>query len=115
MAGHRVKYSFKLNTSRDGLLVDEEKMRVVRRIFRMVGVKGHSMNAVYKAFERERRPARYRSRRRTGDHQLRACLIVHAATLAGGSRLTIPLRAVGSSTKKLSDSIGNFTRTLPFE
>lgn len=115
MAGHRVKYSFKLNTSRDGLLVDEEKMRVVRRIFRMVGVEGHSMNAVYKAFERERRPARYRSRRRTGDHQLRACLIVHAATLAGGSRLTIPLRAVGSSTKKLSDSIGNFTRTLPFE
>jgi ATP-binding cassette subfamily C protein len=37
MAGHRVKYSFKLNTSCDGLLVDEEKMRVVRRIFRMAG------------------------------------------------------------------------------
>ena len=89
-------------------------MRVVRRIFRMVGVEGHSMNAVYKAFERERRPARYRSRRRTGDHQLRACLIVpRAACRRPGANY--PPRAVGSSTKKLSDSIGNFTRTLPFE
>jgi site-specific DNA recombinase len=30
MAGHRVKYGFRLNAARDGLLVDEEKMRVVR-------------------------------------------------------------------------------------
>jgi site-specific DNA recombinase len=56
MAGPRVKYGFKLNASRDGLLVDEEKMRVVRRIFRMVGTEGHSMNAVFKTFERERLP-----------------------------------------------------------
>jgi site-specific DNA recombinase len=56
MAGRRVKYGFKLNAARDGLLVDEDKMRVVRRIFRMVGVEGHSMNAVYRVFERERIP-----------------------------------------------------------
>jgi site-specific DNA recombinase len=53
MAGHRVKYGFKLNASRDGLLVDEQKMRHVRRIFRMVGAEGYSLNAVYKAFDHE--------------------------------------------------------------
>ena len=53
MAGHRVKYGFKLSDTRDGLLVDEEKMRNVRRIFRMVGEEGYSMHATYKAFERE--------------------------------------------------------------
>jgi site-specific DNA recombinase len=56
MAGRRVKYGFRLNATRDGLEVDEEKMRVVRRIFLMVGAKGQPMNAVYKAFERERIP-----------------------------------------------------------
>jgi site-specific DNA recombinase len=53
MAGHRVKYGFRPNAARDGLLVDEEKMRVVRRIFRMVGAEGYTLNAVYTAFERE--------------------------------------------------------------
>src|SRR5215216_2786962 len=42
MAGHRVKYGFKLNGTRDGLLVDEVKMAVVRRIFRMVGSEGYT-------------------------------------------------------------------------
>jgi site-specific DNA recombinase len=56
MAGPRVKYGFKLNATRDGLLVDEGKMLNVRRIFRMVGTEGHSLNAVYKTFERERIP-----------------------------------------------------------
>src|SRR5215218_8939550 len=56
MAGPRVMYGFKLNATRDGLLVDEEKMRNVRRIFRMVGSEGHSLNAVYRTFERERIP-----------------------------------------------------------
>jgi site-specific DNA recombinase len=56
MAGHRVKYGFKLNAARDGLLVDEEKMAVVRRIFRMVGSEGYTLNAVFKTFERERIP-----------------------------------------------------------
>jgi site-specific DNA recombinase len=53
MAGHRVKYGFRLNATRDGLLVDEEKMRTVRRIFHMVGVEGRAMNAVAKTLERE--------------------------------------------------------------
>jgi Recombinase len=35
--------------------VDEDKMRNVRRIFRMVA-EGRSLNAVHKAFERERIP-----------------------------------------------------------
>ena len=53
MAGPRVKYGFKLNAARDGLLVDEDKMSNVRRIFRMVGTEGHSLNAVHRTFERE--------------------------------------------------------------
>src|SRR5918912_285690 len=53
MANHRVKYDFKLNATRDGLLVDEEKMRNVRRVFHMVGVEGYTLNAVGKAFDRE--------------------------------------------------------------
>jgi site-specific DNA recombinase len=56
MAGRRVKYGFKLNEARDGLLVDEDKMANVQRIFRMVGEQGMSLNAVHKAFERERIP-----------------------------------------------------------
>jgi len=56
MAGPRVKYGFKLNRARDGLLVDEDKMSNVRRIFRMVGSEGYTMNAVFKTFERERIP-----------------------------------------------------------
>jgi site-specific DNA recombinase len=56
MAGPRVKYGFKLNRARDGLLIDEDKMQVVRRIFRMVGSEGYTMNAVFKTFERERIP-----------------------------------------------------------
>ncbi|MDP9409238.1 MAG: recombinase zinc beta ribbon domain-containing protein, partial [Actinomycetota bacterium] len=56
MAGRRVKYGFKLNAARDGLLVDEERMRLVRRIFRMVGEEGLSINAVFTAFEREGMP-----------------------------------------------------------
>src|SRR3712207_1792339 len=47
VATRRTKYGFQLNTSRDGLLVDEEKMDVVRRIFHMVGVEGFTLNAVY--------------------------------------------------------------------
>src|SRR5215218_9674907 len=56
VAGHRPPYGFKLNAARDGLLVDEEKMAIIERIFRMVGTEGHSLNAVYKTFERERIP-----------------------------------------------------------
>src|SRR5215218_4997595 len=47
LATRRTKYGFKLNGGRDGLLVDEEKMQVVRRIFHMVGVEGFSHSAIY--------------------------------------------------------------------
>jgi site-specific DNA recombinase len=53
LAGPRIKYGFKLNATRDGFLVDEEKMRIVRRIFHMRGVEGLSQNAIYHTFERE--------------------------------------------------------------
>ena len=39
------RYGFALNDARDALVVDEEKMAVVRRIFRMVGVEGQPINA----------------------------------------------------------------------
>src|SRR5215210_1317055 len=55
VAGRRVKYGFKLNAARDGLLVDEDKLRNVRRIFQMVA-EGQSLNAVHRAFDRERIP-----------------------------------------------------------
>ncbi len=56
MAGRSPRYGFRVNAGRDGLLVDERKMRIVRRIFRMVGAEGHTLSAVYRAFERERIP-----------------------------------------------------------
>ena len=46
-------YGFEYNEARDTYVVNEEKMRIVRRIFRMVGVEGHSMNSVKKSFDRE--------------------------------------------------------------
>jgi site-specific DNA recombinase len=46
-------YGFGYNGTRDNYVVDEEKMQVVRRIFRMVGAEGHSLNAVKKTFDRE--------------------------------------------------------------
>ena len=36
MAGRSPRYGFKVNASRDGYEVDEERMRVVRRVFRQV-------------------------------------------------------------------------------
>ena len=46
-------YGFEYNEARDNYVVNEEKMRVVRCIFRMVGVEGYSLNGVKKAFDRE--------------------------------------------------------------
>src|ERR687885_357232 len=37
VAGHTPNYGYKYNDARDGYVVDEEKMRVVRRIFEMIG------------------------------------------------------------------------------
>ena len=53
VAGHTPNYGFRYNASRDGYEVDEEKMAVVRRIFRMVAVEGVSTHGVAKTLERE--------------------------------------------------------------
>src|SRR5688572_18245530 len=46
VAGHSPNYGFRYNAARDGYEVDEEKMAVVRRIFRMVAVEGVSTHGV---------------------------------------------------------------------
>jgi site-specific DNA recombinase len=53
MAGPRPPYGFRYNEARDNYVVDEEKMRVIERIFRMVGAEGYTMNATRLAFNRE--------------------------------------------------------------
>src|SRR3712207_1118978 len=53
LAGRRPKYGFKVSATRDGYEVDEENMRVVRRIFEMVGVECRPLHAVRRALERE--------------------------------------------------------------
>jgi site-specific DNA recombinase len=53
VATHTPNYGFQYNEARDNYVMNEEKMRVVRRIFRMVGVEGHSLNSVKKALDRE--------------------------------------------------------------
>src|ERR687893_552758 len=46
-------YGFDYNGTRDNYVVDEEKMQVVRRIFRMIGAEGDALNGVKKTFDRE--------------------------------------------------------------
>ena len=53
LAGRRPKYGFKLNATRDGYEIEEEDMRVVRRIFEMVGIDRLGLHAVRRALERE--------------------------------------------------------------
>src|ERR671910_99796 len=53
LAGHAPPYGFRYNDARDNYLVDEESMRIIARIFRMVGAEGHTMSAVRLAFNRE--------------------------------------------------------------
>jgi site-specific DNA recombinase len=54
--GDAARYGYRFNASRDALLVDEEKMQVVRRIFRMVGVDGLPVYAVKRALDADRIP-----------------------------------------------------------
>jgi hypothetical protein len=65
MAGRSPRYGFRYNAARDGYEVDEERMRIVRRIFAMVA-EGTSLKAIKHTFEREGKPtpkgARYWSR-----------------------------------------------------
>ncbi len=50
---HSPDYGFEYNDARDNYVVNEEEMRVVRRVFRMVGVEGRPLNAVKRVFDRE--------------------------------------------------------------
>jgi site-specific DNA recombinase len=52
VAGYSPGFGYHYNAARDGLVVDEEQMRVVQRIFEMVA-RGVSIYAVIKTFERE--------------------------------------------------------------
>ncbi len=53
IAGTRPNYGFRYNDARDNYVVDEESMRIIGRIFRMMGAEGQTMHAVKRAFERE--------------------------------------------------------------
>ncbi len=53
VAGPRPNYGFRFNENRDGYLVDEAKMALVRRIFRMVGAEGMTLNATRCTLEKE--------------------------------------------------------------
>ena len=53
VATHTPDYGFEYNQARDNYVVNEEPMRVVRRIFHMVAVEGHSLNSVKKTLDRE--------------------------------------------------------------
>ncbi len=53
VAGPRPNYGFRFNEERDGYLIDEERISVVRRIFRMVGSEGLALNRVRHTLERE--------------------------------------------------------------
>jgi site-specific DNA recombinase len=57
LAGHTPNYGFKYNDTRDGYVVDEEKMRVVQRIFKMVGLERVTLHSVKRTLEREGIPA----------------------------------------------------------
>jgi site-specific DNA recombinase len=55
-ASPRATYGFGYNTARDGYLVLEESMRVVRRIFRMIGMEGTSLRSAARVLERDEVP-----------------------------------------------------------
>ena len=73
VAGPRPNYGFRFNEKRDGYLVDEDKMIVVKRIFRMVGAEGMTLNATRRALEREGIPTS-RGRRAWSRQYLRDCI-----------------------------------------
>ncbi len=57
LAGSSPSYGFRFNAARDGYEVDEGRMGVVRRAFRLVGVEKRSLNAVRRALEAEGVPS----------------------------------------------------------
>src|SRR5215218_2582896 len=56
-AAPRPRFGFDFDAERTGYLVDEEQMRIVRRIFEMVGAQAISLHTVRKTLEREGVPA----------------------------------------------------------
>ncbi len=56
IANQAPNYGFSFDEKRTGLVVDEEAMSVVRRVFCMIGVEGRPIYAVRKAFEAEGLP-----------------------------------------------------------
>ena len=59
VAGRAATFGFDFNENRDGYVVNEETMAVVRRVFEMVGSGGFPMRAVKRTFEREGVPTSY--------------------------------------------------------
>jgi site-specific DNA recombinase len=53
IAGPSPDYGFRYNENRDGNIVDEKKMSIVRRIFRMVGIEGATLSTVRRTLEQE--------------------------------------------------------------
>jgi len=56
VGGHTANYGFRMNAARVGYAVDEPKMAVVRRIFRMIGEEGLAITAVTKILNKEGEP-----------------------------------------------------------
>ncbi len=54
MAGPRPNFGFAYNAARDNYMVNDEQMRVIRRIFQGVGAEGKTMYAVKAASDKER-------------------------------------------------------------
>jgi site-specific DNA recombinase len=52
----RPNFGFRYNAARDNYVVDQEQMRIVARIFYMVGIQGASINGVKRTFDREGLP-----------------------------------------------------------
>ncbi len=53
MIGRFPRYGFRLNSTRDGYELDEGRMRLVRRVFRMIGEEGMTIRAVARRLDEE--------------------------------------------------------------
>ncbi len=70
MVSHgRAAFGFRYNEARDGLLVDEERILVVRRMFHMAGVEGRPVYAIKRALDADGVPTPT-GKKRSWDAQL---------------------------------------------
>ena len=53
VGGHSINFGFQMNAASDGYEVDEEKMPLVRRVFRMVGEEGLALTAIARILNAE--------------------------------------------------------------